>query len=71
MCVCVSRLVNGVNDHSIVTRRDGNKGEGPRHQFVVVLQYEVLWPHFQHGYVGVLGERETSFYQLATQWAVQ
>ena len=55
MSVWVSRHVNGVDDHSIVTWRDGNKGEWPSHQFVVVLHDEVLWSHLQHRYVRVLG----------------
>lgn len=55
-CLGVSRLVNGVDDHGIVTRRDGDKGEGPSHQLVVVLQNEVLGTHLQHCDVGVLEE---------------
>ena len=54
MSVWVSRHVNGVDNHSIVAWRDGNKGEGPGHQFVVVLHDEVLRSHLQHRYVRVL-----------------
>ena len=43
----LSRFIDGVGDHGVVAGRDGNKWEWPRHQFVVVLQHQVLGTHLQ------------------------
>ena len=61
MCVCVCvymsgglPLVHRVDHHGVVAGRDGDKGEWPSHQLVVVLQNQILRSNLQHRNVCVL-----------------
>ena len=48
--------VNGIVDDTVVSWLYLNKGKRPIHQFMIVLEHEVLWTHLQGGHIGVLGK---------------